>query len=408
MWPGGPPEPPYDVAGWTLGLQMGVDVTPIDTPLTAPRRAVTSPAEALLACHARQAARSSGDAGALVALDPRNTDSYRAVARALRGGTAVRVADGAVPTAGGDTIPPGAFLLPRAAAELAARESATAAMPRRAASAGDIPWRSGIVCPVPVVLSTPTGRVLRRFPRVALYRPWTGNIDEGWTRWVLEQFDIPYTGVTDSVVRAGKLRDHFDVLLVPDMSFKEMREGMSPAAVPPAYAGGLGEAGIDAIRAFVRAGGTVVLLDGASALATDALGVPVRRIAAARDAGTAQPYAPGSILRVLVDATQPVAYGMPDTAAVYFTNSVTFDVPADASAHVLARYPARAEDILLSGWLRGASAIAGKAAAVEAPVGAGRVVMFGFRVQHRGQSYGTFRLLFNALLSGGDAAAAGS
>jgi hypothetical protein len=109
-------------------------------------------------------------------------------------------------------------------------------------------------------------------------------------------------------------------------------------------------------------------------------------------------YAPGSIFRVLVDTSHPVAAGMPDTAAIYFTNSNSFDVGDGFSGRVIARYPARADDILLSGYLQGADAIAGKAAAVEVPMGKGRVIMFGFRPQYRGQSYGTFRLLFNALL----------
>jgi hypothetical protein len=99
-----------------------------------------------------------------------------------------------------------------------------------------------------------------------------------------------------------------------------------------------------------------------------------------------------------VDRSHPLAAGRPDTAGVYFTNSTTFDVPAGMAARIVARYPARAEDILLSGYLQGASSIAGKAAMVEAPVGRGRVVLFGFRPQHRGQAVGTFKLLFNALL----------
>jgi hypothetical protein len=196
-----------------------------------------------------------------------------------------------------------------------------------------------------------------------------------------------------------------------------MRDGNSAKDSPPQYAGGLGTAGIEAIREFVSNGGTLVLLDRASELATESLGVPVRRIVVPRrltdetrlrapDAGenTEPLYAPGSILRVLVDTTNAISYGMPDTAAVYFTNSVTFDVGAASQVRVIARYPARGEDILLSGYLQGASRIAGKAAAISASVGRGRVVMFGFRPQHRGQSYGTFRMLFNALLTGGGSA----
>jgi hypothetical protein len=202
-----------------------------------------------------------------------------------------------------------------------------------------------------------------------------------------------------------------DVVIVPDMTLRGVREGSSAARVPPAYAGGLGAPGLAQLTAFAEAGGTLVLLDRATEIATGPMRVPVRRIGVTASDDEEQPrgtdsaavqrdplYAPGSILRVLVDGTHPLAAGMPDTAAVYFTNSTTFDVPAGSTARVIARYPQRAEDILLSGYLQGAAQIAGKAAMVEAPVGRGRVVLFGFRPQHRGQAVGTFKLLFNALL----------
>jgi hypothetical protein len=249
---------------------------------------------------------------------------------------------------------------------------------------------------------------LSRLPRIALYRGWTANIDEGWTRFVLEQQGIPYLSIGDSIVKGGKLRDQYDVILVPDMSFRDIHDGMSASDVPPRFAGGLGDAGVRELSAFTRSGGTLVLLDRASELATSAMGVAVRRITVPqREDDDDKPgapqslFAPGSILRVLVDGSQHVARGMSDTAAVYFTNSVTFDVPTGSAARVIARYPERESDILLSGYLQGGSAIAGKAAAVDVPVGKGRVVMFGFRVQYRGQSYGTFKMLFNALLGEG-------
>ncbi len=342
LWPGGPPEQPYDVTGWTLPLQMGVRVRPLETlPVSRPLPDMIS----------------AKDLQGMTVINARHTDEYAEIGRSLIHNKAITVNSGA------------------------------------------------------------DHYTVTRMPRIAVYRPWTGNMDEGWCRWVLEQFHLPYVSLTDSVAKAGKLRDHFDVLLVPDMSLREMRDGNSPAEFPPRYAGGLGTAGIDAIREFVTNGGTLVLLDHASELATESLGVPVKRIVVPRrltdetrsrasEAGesTEPLYAPGSILRVLVDTTNAVAFGMPDTAAVYFTNSVTFDVVAASQVRVIARYPERGEDILLSGYLQGASQIAGKAAAVSAPVGRGHVVMFGFRPQHRGQSYGTFRMLFNALLAGGGSA----
>ena len=365
QYPGGPVQRPYDVAGWTLPLQMGVrvvatdDAPPVAGASSAPR-AATGGATPAAAGAAGAACPTSAGGDRL-----ENTDCYRGVMARLRRGRAVRLA---------------------------------------ASRAGAPP------------LAVP------RLPRVALYRPWTANIDEGWTRWVLERFEFPYVTLTDSMVRAGGLRDQFDAVLVPDMNLREARDGQSPDSVPAPYAGGMGTAGLGELQRFVEAGGTLVLLDRASEIATQAMNVPVTRITvaprrdddesdverggardSARRAAGDGLYAPGSIFRVLVDGTQPVAYGMPDTAAVYFTNSVTFDVVAGSGVRVIARYPERGGDILLSGFLQGASRIAGKAAAVEAPLGSGRVVMFGFRPQYRGQSYGTFRMLFNALLLGGAA-----
>ena len=370
-WPGGPPEQPYDVAGWTLPLQMGVTVVPMNEPMSVSTAAVNGVARDCPASTSR----------GYLALDARDTRAYQDIARALASGRRVRV-----PTTGAPR-----FVIADRGAEPAGDPDACHYRNR--------------------VSSVPAGRTLARFPRVGLYRPWTSNMDEGWTRWLFDRFAIPYRSVTDSAVKAGNLRDHLDVLLVPDMSLRQMREGMADSVIPSQYAGGLGAAGIDSIAAFVRGGGRLVLLDRSSELATEALKVAVRRLVVRSREGFDAPatasdaqqdadalYAPGSVLRMLVDASHPVAFGMPDTAAAYFVNSTTFDVTDSTAVRVIARYPRKASEILLSGYLSGADSIAGKAAAVEARVGRGKVVMFGFRPQHRGQSYGTFKMLFNALL----------
>ena len=370
-YPGGPVEKPYDVAGWTLPLQMGVSVTRIDSALTTPIAQITAMAPQFPATGCVAAG-----SGRYVSLSAADTRSYGLVAEALAARRLVRVSG-----SGSDA--------------------------RFVTEATGVSERGA--CPSPRVARMPAGSTIARLPRIALYKPWTGNMDEGWTRFVLEREHIPFVALTDSMVRAGKLRDLYDVILVPDMSFREIHDGMSPSEVPPRYAGGLGNSGVAELDAFTRGGGTLVLLDRASELATSALGVAVQRITVPRQrddeedapGAAASLYAPGSILRVLVDGTRYVARGMSDTAAVYFTNSVTFDVPTGSAARVIARYPERESDILLSGYLQGGSAIAGKAAAVEVPVGRGRVIMFGFRVQYRGQSYGTFKMLFNALLGEG-------
>lgn len=391
QYPGGPPQRPYDVAGWTLPLQMGVQVE--ELPQAPTLAANTKPiAPATLATwsepgSAPQPTASMGAPTTRVAMscDRRDSRSTRALWSGLQ-----------------RSMP----------AALTADRIYLMRTSDQANVAGDIAGESG--CTTTEATNLPAqSQALARAPRVGLYRPWTGNIDEGWTRWVLEQYGVPYVTVTDSMVKAGGLRDHFDAIIVTDMTLREAREGQSPSRVPPAYAGGLGTAGLQQLQAFASDGGTLMLFDRASELATGAMGLGIRRItvpprlddwddeARGGDSTRARSeplYAPGSVLRVLVDRTNPLAAGMPDTAAVYFTNSTTFDVPAGSNARIVARYPARAEDILLSGYLQGAANIAGKAAMVEAPMGRGRVVLYGFRPQHRGQAVGTFKLLFNALL----------
>ena len=172
--------------------------------------------------------------------------------------------------------------------------------------------------------------------------------------------------------------------------------------MPPEYAGGLGDAGVDALKAFVTAGGTLICLDQSGELAISAFTLPVKDVV--REAGADKIFCPGSILRVELDASQPLAFGMNPHTAGFFASSSAFEstsTPADggaaARALTIARYADK--DVLVSGWLEGESVIAGKPGVVQLPVGSGRVVLLGFPVQHRAQSLATFRLLFNAILT---------
>ncbi|HJU72652.1 MAG TPA: M14 metallopeptidase family protein [Gemmatimonadaceae bacterium] len=352
--PGGPVERPYDVAGWTLPLQMGVEVRALDALPAGLTPVQDSPP-----------ARCTVPNG-VVALSSGNTESYRAVFRAMAAGSSVDVAADTLFVFRGD-----------------------------AASRAQFMSRA---CPTRSSIPTTDGRrvLAPNTRRIGLYRSWTSSMDEGWTRWLFEQFAVPFKTVRDSAIKAGNLRAAFDVLVIPDMSRQSIVRGMTPQQVPAEYAGGLGEKGLAELKAFVAAGGRVILLDGASEIAAD-LGVTGVELIAA--GGRDGPYAPGSILRVQVDPTNPIALGMQDTAAIYFTNSVTFKLRPDAQAVSVLWYPS-AQEILLSGYLSGAEALSRNTALVDAHVGTrgGRVVMFGFRPQHRGQPWGTFKLLFNALL----------
>ena len=243
-------------------------------------------------------------------------------------------------------------------------------------------------------------RVLTKAPRVGVYHAWGGNMDEGWTRWVLEQFEFPYASVFDRDIRAGSLRNRFDVILLPDATYDQMLNGLPSGSMPDAYTGGMTAAGMQNLKAFVEAGGTLVGMDRAADLPLHLFDLPIRNVTA--QVPDTDFYVPGSILRIDVDPSNPIAYGMPREAAAFFINSPAFEVQPGAGVEVVARYPA--SKLLLSGWLLGEPVLANRAAIVRARAGGGQVVLLGFRTEHRGQPHGTFKFLFNAIFAGAPSA----
>ena len=231
--------------------------------------------------------------------------------------------------------------------------------------------------------------------RIGLYRSYAATMDEGWTRWVFDNWKVPYTSLVDSVARAGKLHDRFDVIVLPDESPHDIAEGLPQVRYPAPYPGGLGPDGIQALRQFVQDGGTLVALNDASRFAIQSLLLPVRNVL--EGLPDEDFYAPGSIFRVDIDQAQPLARGLSSETAVWFESGPAFDVLDSNDVKVVARYPDDPKDVLLSGWVRHPERVAGRAALVEVRVGNGRVVLFGFRPQYRGQSLATYPLLFNSL-----------
>ena len=234
-------------------------------------------------------------------------------------------------------------------------------------------------------------------PRIAIYRSYAAPADEGWTRWLFDTWRIPYQSVTDSAVRAGGLADRFDAIVLPSQDPSAVLSGLPPDLYPARYAGGLGAAGVQALRDFVDGGGTLIALNRSCDFAIGALDLPVTD--ALLDLPRRDFYAPGSILRLQLDPDEPLAAGMPQNGIAWFEGGPAFDVRDPSRVRVVANYPADADDVLLSGWLLGAAKLAGKAALVEVRRGRGRVILFGFRPQYRGQSLATYPLLFNALRS---------
>jgi hypothetical protein len=233
--------------------------------------------------------------------------------------------------------------------------------------------------------------------RLGLYKSYAASMDEGWTRWILDQYRIPYTSLHDAEIRAGNLRAKFAVILFPDQSPAPIVRGLSTSAYPAEYAGGLSAAGLAELRKFVQSGGRLVALNGASDFAIETFDLPVRNVL--RGLSAKEFYCPGSILKLALNASHPLAKGMPVDTIAWFEDGGAYELTESggSSVRVIARYGEG--DPLLSGWILGPNYVTGKAAIVEANVGDGAVVLFGFRPQYRGQSVATFPLFFNAATS---------
>ena len=242
--------------------------------------------------------------------------------------------------------------------------------------------------------------------RFALYKSHVPSMDEGWTRWLLEQQiklrsvrfarDLPIT-VGDRRVREGNLSASYDTILFPDQPARTILNGYAQGTMPPEYSGGLGQEGVTALREFVEHGGTLVFLNRASEFAIEHFKLPVRNVVA--HVPEKDFFVPGSILRIELDTSHPVAQNMPRESVAWVEDSPVFEIKSgdeEKRARVIARYPSTGNP-LLSGWLVGADRLRGKAALVEVSLGKGRIILFGFRPQYRAQSLATYPLLFNSL-----------
>jgi hypothetical protein len=389
LYPGGPPKRPYDITGWTLSYQMGVRADRV-------AEAVNVATQQIEVAPVPQGGIPGVVGGKIVpfAIDPRANDAFIAVNRLLSAGDAVYRTRAPI-AVGGTQWPAGTFLVTNGTGT-AARVDQVAKSLGLQVAAVDAPgsdWGQTPVRPQPDPSPTPDlWRV--RAPRIGLYHGWGGNMDEGWTRWVLEQFEFPYVSLFDRDVRAGNLRARFDVILLPDATYDQMLNGMAPGSMPDAYTGGMTTRGVANLYEFASHGGTLVAMDRAAELPLTTFGLPIRNVTAGVQ--EADFYVPGSILKVKVDPSNPVAYGMPPEAAAFFINSPAFAVGRPDDIRTVAEYPGR--DVLLSGWMLGERVIAGRAAVVDATVDKGRLVLLGFRSEHRGQTHGTYKLLFNAIL----------
>jgi hypothetical protein len=378
----GNPIRPYDLSSDNFAEFMGVRVDPVASAVETPLTQLTD----LLDPDGSVSAGSNG-----YILDGRLNDSFHAVNLLFGEGASVRrVAHGGNGLEAGDFIVEGG--VSEGAVSRIAAETGVDFMPLN----GDVPRAS-----------YPIER-----QRIGMYqRYYGGNMDEGWTRLFLEDFGFEYTTMFDDAILEGDLHERYDVIILPADS-KSMMTGIrgggggggygrggDPSTIPPEYRSGFGQEGIDALEAFVENGGTLVTFAQAGDLPIDEFGLPVRNAVAGMWGNDF--WSPGSTLKVDVNTSDPYAFGMPEDALALFLSGgqvyQTVAGPASAGVKRIVTYKDR--DILQSGWLLGEEAIANKAAVVSVEHGEGTVYLIGFRAQHRHQTHGTYKLVFNALMT---------
>lgn len=405
-YPGGPLQRPYDVTAQTLPLLFGVTATAVKDQVNVATENVDE-----VKVGAGKLEKAGSSSGYLIS-DRTNSSLYALFALLADHVRAFRLT--------GADREPGTIFIPQQEGVDAELEKIARAFPVEIKAAA----------------SPVTGTALEvKLPRIGLYQSWVPSMDEGWTRWIFDQNKIPYTRLTDEEIRKGDLNQRFDAILIPDNSANAITSGRrgfggesthaapttqdaaaadrqkavagsspekpAPKAadesergpqIPPEYRGGLGESGLASLKAFAHAGGTIITLNKASEVyAGKEPGLVDNALDGVDRKGF---YIPGSILKVAVDPSDPVAFGSDTTVPIFYENGPTFRV--NGAARSAAFFDT--DKPLLSGWILGGQYLKGTSVIADEPLGKGRIILFGFRPQYRAQSEVTYKFLFNALL----------
>ncbi len=348
---------PYDVTGWTLPIQMGVETIAVAEPVSAGTRSTLHAIEKVEPIPGKVEG-----AGPVFSFSHNSNASMRAVNDVLAAGGSISFAKGE-----------NAIYASGVAASVLQKDGLDAVS----------------------LKEKPATTVAVKAPRIALYEPWGGNIDTGWTRWLLEQYRYHFTILHNADIQEGRLGEKFDVVVFAEQGARQIMDGMAAGSVPGQYAGGIGETGAQALREFVTQGGTVVTLGNATLFAVEQFNLNLTNVV--QGVPQNEFFCSGALLRTEVkEANHPVMAGLPAMPAIMFERNPVFDTRQGFRGRVLASY-VKDRNPLLSGFLLGADRIQGKAAALDADYGKGHIILLAFRPQWRGQSQGTYKFFFNAL-----------
>jgi hypothetical protein len=362
----GKPLPPFDVTTHNLPLLFGVKVVPVKGSINADLEKVTK-----LSVPSGSIKGQSRGYGFLV--DFRSNQAIKGLQRLYKEPSNLYWLADSV-TADGEKLPPGTIYI-----------KSNRIDPIQSI-ADEFSLR---VWPSPELRGV---RALQLFkPRVGLYQSWLAPIDEGWTRFLFDTFGIEYAILKDVDIRTTNLAEQFDVIILPDQSAEKIIKGAKEDTLPLEYCGGIGQNGVEQLRHFVESGGTLVTLNQASEVPLSYFWLQAKNVV--KGMNPSDYYAPGSLLKILINTSTPLGYGMPREAAAFNENSPAFDL---GEGQRIATYPG--ENLLLSGWLIGERYLSLKTAVAELPIGRGSVVLLGLRPQFRAQTRGTYKLLFNAII----------
>ena len=375
-YPGGPPQRPYDVTAHTLPMQMGVKVITVNQPFQASLTKLEKIAAVSGAVEGDPVA--AGPARAYL-LEHESNASMKALNRLMKDKAEVYWA----------------------AKPFSVKNKAYSAGTMIVHGGGGIETKLQTIARELSVnfiavndrLNVQAYKLIP--PRIGLYKSHVASMDEGWTRLIFENYEFSFTNILDKDIRAGGLRSKYDVIIIPgELSETQIIEGHRNGTVPPEFAGGIGEAGVQNLRDFVNEGGTLVTMDKATEFAAKQFALPVKN--ALEGVKPQDFYVPGSLLKIVLDTENPIAYGMPRESAAFVEQNAAFDVTGNAKA--VGNYPLT--NPLMSGWILGESKIFGKTAVVDVPVGRGRIILLSIRPQFRAQVRGTYKLLFNSVYYG--------
>jgi hypothetical protein len=374
-YPGGPPQRPYDVTAHTLPMQMGVKVITVAEPFQA---ALTKVDKISARGGVAEIERGNGPVKAYI-LEHESNASMKALNRLMKEKAEVYWA--AKPITVKNKVYTAGTMIIHATPGIEAKLQTIA----RDTSVNFIA--------VTDRFNVQAYRLIP--PRIALYKSYVASIDEGWTRMIFEEYDFSYTNILDKDIRSGGLRSKYDVIIIPgELTETQVIEGHRAGTVPPEFAGGIGEAGVQNLRDFVSDGGTIVTMDKATEFAAKQFALPVKNTL--EGARPQDYYVPGSLLKVVLDTENPIAYGMPREAAAFVQQNAAFEVSGNAKS--VGTYPLT--NPLMSGWILGEEKLFGKTAVADVPVGRGRIILLSIRPQFRAQVRGTYKLLFNSLYYG--------